>query len=111
MSLQVHQFQCLSDNYGFLINDPESGDTASVDSPDASAINDALAEKHWNLTHILNTHLHFDHAGGATMLNSDDLLIPTFPNAKYFISKRNWDAGLNPSPRDSAIVFTLPNSS
>ncbi len=64
MSLQVHQFQCLSDNYGFLINDPESGDTASVDTPDASAINDALAEKQWKLTHILNTHHHFDHAGG-----------------------------------------------
>ena len=64
MSLQVHQFQCLSDNYGFLIHDPESGDTASVDTPEAAAINNALEEKHWKLTHIFNTHHHFDHAGG-----------------------------------------------
>ncbi len=64
MSLQVHQFQCLSDNYGFLIHDLESGDTASVDTPEATAINAALEEKQWRLTHIFNTHHHFDHAGG-----------------------------------------------
>ena len=29
MGLEVHQFGCLSDNYGFLIHDPESGETAS----------------------------------------------------------------------------------
>tara|TARA_Y100000590_G_scaffold353249_1_gene406090 strand:- start:1680 stop:2537 length:858 start_codon:yes stop_codon:yes gene_type:complete len=60
-----------------------------------------------DITHVVLTHLHFDHAGGATMLNSDDLLMPTFPNAKYFISKRNWDAGLNPSPRDSASYLKV----
>ena len=52
MSLQVHQFQCLSDNYGFLIHDPESGDTASVDTPEAAAINNALEEKRWKLKQI-----------------------------------------------------------
>ena len=64
MGLEVHQFGCLSDNYGFLIHDPESGETATVDSPDAEAIDAALEEKQWRLTHILNTHHHFDHAGG-----------------------------------------------
>ena len=28
--------------------------------------------------------------------------MPSFPNAKYYISKKNWEAGLNPSPRDKA---------
>ena len=70
MSLQVHQFKCLSDNYGFLIHDPVSGDTASVDTPEADAINAALREKQWKLTHILNTHHHFDHAGGNEMLKA-----------------------------------------
>ena len=60
MGLEVHQFGCLSDNYGFLIHDPESGETATVDSPDAEAIDAALEEKQWRLTHILNTHHHFD---------------------------------------------------
>ena len=64
MSLEVFQFPCLSDNYGFLIHDPESGATATIDTPDAEAINRALQDHGWALTHILNTHHHFDHAGG-----------------------------------------------
>ena len=64
MSLVVHQFPCLNDNYGFLVHDTESGATATIDTPDAEAINAALATQGWSLTHILNTHHHFDHAGG-----------------------------------------------
>ena len=41
MGLEVHQFSCLSDNYGFLIHDPESGETATIDTPDAGAIDAA----------------------------------------------------------------------
>ena len=36
--LEIHQFACLSDNYGVLIHDPEAGVTASIDAPDAKAI-------------------------------------------------------------------------
>ncbi|MFV2089506.1 MAG: hydroxyacylglutathione hydrolase [Pseudomonadales bacterium] len=64
MSLQVHQFPCLGDNYCFLLHDEAAGVTAVVDTPEAAAINTALEEKGWRLTHILNTHHHFDHAGG-----------------------------------------------
>ncbi len=39
--LQIHQFPCLSDNYGFLLHDPDSGETAAIDTPDASRISDA----------------------------------------------------------------------
>ncbi len=63
-TLEVHQFPCLSDNYGYLIHDPETGDTATIDTPEVAPINAALEEKGWKLTHILNTHHHFDHAGG-----------------------------------------------
>jgi len=62
--LEYHQFPCLSDNYGFLIHDPGMHVTASIDTPDAAAIEHALTEKGWRLTHILNTHHHQDHAGG-----------------------------------------------
>ena len=55
-----------------------------------------------NITHTILTHLHFDHAGGAVSIDENQFLSPTFPNAEYFISKSNWDAGLNPSPRDRA---------
>ena len=64
MALQLHQFPCLDDNYGFLIHDPSSGATATVDTPEVAPIEAALEEKGWQLTHILNTHHHFDHAGG-----------------------------------------------
>ncbi|MBO6557178.1 MAG: hydroxyacylglutathione hydrolase [Pseudomonadales bacterium] len=64
MPLEVHQFPCLSDNYGYLIHDPEAGVTATIDTPEVDPINAALKEKGWQLTHILNTHHHFDHAGG-----------------------------------------------
>ena len=64
MALQIHQFPCRSDNYGFLAHDPDQGLTASIDTPDADTINGALDEKGWRLTHILNTHHHGDHTGG-----------------------------------------------
>ena len=55
-----------------------------------------------NITHIVLTHLHFDHAGGAMIFNKNGELIPAFPNAKYYISESNWKAGMNPSERDRA---------
>ncbi len=64
MALEVHMFPCLSDNYGFLIHDPAADVTAVIDTPEVAPINAALEEKGWKLTHILNTHHHFDHAGG-----------------------------------------------
>lgn len=70
MSLEVHMFPCLSDNYGFLVHEPESGFTATIDTPEVEPINAALAEKGWKLTHILNTHHHFDHAGGNETLKA-----------------------------------------
>lgn len=62
--LQIHQFPCLNDNYGYLVHEPVSGTTAAIDTPEVKPILAALAEKGWKLTHILNTHHHFDHAGG-----------------------------------------------
>jgi len=64
MPLTVHQFPCLSDNYGFLIRDDASGKTACIDTPDAKAILRELEKLGWTLDLILNTHWHPDHAGG-----------------------------------------------
>lgn len=60
----IRQFPCLNDNYGFLIRDRATGAVATIDTPDANAINAALDAEGWRLTHILNTHHHWDHAGG-----------------------------------------------
>lgn len=64
MPLTVHQFACLSDNYGFLIRDEATGKTACIDTPDAAAILAELKTLGWGLDMILNTHWHPDHAGG-----------------------------------------------
>ena len=64
MALQVHQFPCLSDNYGFLLHDSASGETACIDTPDADAYLREAAAKGWRITAIWNTHWHPDHAGG-----------------------------------------------
>ena len=62
--LQIHQFPCLSDNYGYLIHDPATGETAAIDTPDADEYLKQAAAKGWTITQIWNTHWHPDHAGG-----------------------------------------------
>ncbi|THD82559.1 MAG: hydroxyacylglutathione hydrolase [Phenylobacterium sp.] len=64
MPLTVHQFPCLSDNYGFLARDEATGLAACIDTPDAAAILRELDKLGWKLALILNTHWHPDHAGG-----------------------------------------------
>ncbi len=68
--LEVHQFPCLSDNYGFLLHDPASGETACIDTPDAAAYLREAAAKDWTITQIWNTHWHPDHAGGNQAIKS-----------------------------------------
>lgn len=68
--LQIHQFPCLSDNYGVLIHDADANVTATIDTPDVPPIEAALRETGWTLTHILNTHHHGDHTGGNQALKA-----------------------------------------
>jgi len=64
MPLEVHQFRSPPDNYGFLLHDPDSGETACIDTPDAGTYLREAAAKGWQITQIWNTHWHGDHAGG-----------------------------------------------
>lgn len=64
MTLEIHQFPCLSDNYGYLVHDPASGETAAIDTPDADEYLKQAAARGWTITQIWNTHWHPDHAGG-----------------------------------------------
>ena len=65
MPLILRTIPCLSDNYAFLIHDPETQATAVVDAPEAPPILDALALEGWTLTDIFLTHHHWDHIDGA----------------------------------------------
>jgi glyoxylase-like metal-dependent hydrolase (beta-lactamase superfamily II) len=51
------------------------------------------------ITDVFLTHLHFDHAGGATEVKNGKIL-PSFPNAKYYVQKNNLAWALNATERD-----------
>lgn len=62
--IDVHQFPCLNDNYGFLVRDRETGMTAAIDTPDADKYLAEAEALGWTIGAIWNTHWHPDHAGG-----------------------------------------------
>jgi len=64
MALTIHQFPCLSDNYGFLVHDDASGETVCIDTPDAAEYLRQAEAQGWRITQIWNTHWHKDHTGG-----------------------------------------------
>lgn len=51
---------------------------------------------------VVNTHLHFDHAGGNTTFNESGKAIASFPNARYFVSQAEFEHAEVPTERDSA---------
>jgi hydroxyacylglutathione hydrolase len=65
---QTYLFPCLTDNFGVLLHDPETGATASIDAPEAAAIEAALDKTGWRLSDILVTHHHGDHTAGIAEL-------------------------------------------
>ncbi len=61
------------------------------------SIADALGEVNVDpadISAVLLTHLHFDHAGGVTRLGRNDEPIPTFPNARIFVQRQEWEDAL-----------------
>ena len=62
--LEVHRVPGLRDSYVWLAHEVTANVTAAVDPAVVESVLDALAEKGWSLTHILNTHHHNDHTGG-----------------------------------------------
>ena len=51
---------------------------------------------------VVNTHLHFDHAGGNTTLDEGGRVVPAFPNARYFVSRSEYEHAEAPHERDRA---------
>ncbi len=51
------------------------------------------------VTDVLLTHLHFDHAGGSTVRAGKEL-VPAFPKARYCVQKAHWDQAMHPTEKD-----------
>ncbi|AZZ36097.1 MBL fold metallo-hydrolase [Bdellovibrio sp. qaytius] len=60
-----------------------------------------------DITDVVLTHLHFDHAGGATSAIGD-VIKPTFPNAKYYVQSENLKTAQTPNVREKASYLS-PN--
>ncbi|MEZ5317634.1 MAG: MBL fold metallo-hydrolase [Vicinamibacterales bacterium] len=54
-----------------------------------------------DVTHVVATHLHFDHCGGFTTL-MDGVLVPRFPNARYLVRRQEWEDATHPHERNRA---------
>jgi glyoxylase-like metal-dependent hydrolase (beta-lactamase superfamily II) len=61
-----------------------------------------LGVKPEDIDTIIHTHLHFDHAGNNTTFLPDGRIVKTFPNAKCFAQRAEYEHALNPHDRDRA---------
>lgn len=52
-----------------------------------------------DITDVILTHLHLDHAGGATVLDAEGRPVPQFPNARHWVQRGEWAAAMNPDMR------------
>lgn len=53
-----------------------------------------------DVTDVILTHLHFDHCGGAVKYDAKGNPVPAFPNARYYVSKDQWEWALHPNLRE-----------
>ena len=53
------------------------------------------------ITDVICTHLHFDHVGGNTRVDNDEV-VPVFPKATYWVQEENWKLANSPSEKDRA---------
>jgi len=54
---------------------------------------------------VINTHLHFDHAGGNTRAGKGDKVEASFPNATYIVKRGEYDYATHPNERTAASYF------
>lgn len=97
--IEIHQFPCLSDNYGYLVHDPASGETACIDTPDAEEYLKQAEAMGWAITQIWNTHWHPDHAGGNQAIKAATGCTITAP-----LGDAEKIAGIDRKVRDGELV-------
>src|ERR1700744_3890709 len=105
MTAEIRLFPCLSDNFGYLIHDPETKATASIDAPEAAPIIAALEREGWTLSDILITHHHHDHVGGVAELKQKYKCRVVAPNDK---SAKIANVDLRVGQGDVVKVGSLP---
>ncbi|MCC6287172.1 MAG: MBL fold metallo-hydrolase [Chitinophagaceae bacterium] len=54
-----------------------------------------------DITDVLLTHLHFDHVGGAIIIENNKM-VPAFKNATYWSNEQHWQWAIKPNDREKA---------
>ena len=70
-TLEIVRIPVLSDNYVWLMREPQSGAVGVVDPAVAAPVLAEAEKRRWRITHILNTHHHGDHVGGNEFAKAD----------------------------------------
>ncbi len=87
-----------ADIYG-LENGGSGGRTALEDGLRAAGVTPEQVDI------VIDTHLHFDHAGGNTWLDADGNVALTFPRAEYVLQRREYEFAMNANERTTASYF------
>ncbi len=64
MAIEVVRIPVLTDNYVWLVHEPDSGETTAVDPSVAEPVLAEAEARGWTITQVWNTHWHPDHTGG-----------------------------------------------
>jgi glyoxylase-like metal-dependent hydrolase (beta-lactamase superfamily II) len=83
-------------------------ENAPVGGAGPTQLESALAEVGFtpaDVTMVIDTHLHFDHAGGNTRRQDDGAIALSFPNARYVVRRGEWDWAHRTNERTSASYF------
>ena len=78
MPHRIRMIPILADNYAFLVIDDDTGVAAVVDPADPAAVLQVVREERIELTHLLNTHHHWDHTDG------NEAMIAAFPQIRVY---------------------------
>jgi hydroxyacylglutathione hydrolase len=82
MALEIIRIPVLSDNYVWLVHEPDSGETMVVDPAVAAPVLAEADARGWQITQIWNTHWHPDHTGGNAEIKAATGCIITGPEAE-----------------------------
>lgn len=80
--LEIVRIAVLSDNYIWLVHEPESGETMVVDPAVADPVLSEAESRGWGITQIWNTHWHPDHTGGNQAIKAATGCLVTGPEAE-----------------------------
>ena len=80
--LEIVRVAVLSDNYVWLVNDPDSGETLVIDPAVSAEVMEAADARGWRIGQIWNTHWHPDHTGGNAGIKAATGCVITGPAAE-----------------------------